>query len=232
MELFTILTGASIMAVFLLIKHIRRHRGHIETLNIPMDPPGFVFGSPPHAFHRVHRHVYELERHEKLGKTFGSYAGSVPVINTIDPEIVKSVCVKHADNFPKLFNLEANRDDRKSLEISHGEVWAALRKSLSPIFTSGKLKAMMEPMEGVADNMLAYLDGKVGRGETVVDFRRVFGSLSLETIAECAFGIRFDAHRNPDHPLFKNVRDVFSNFSCSNWFKSGFFHLFNYFPDM
>lgn len=32
-----------------------------------------------------------------------------------------------------------------------GEVWRELRKSLSPVFTSGKLKSMMEPMGEVSD---------------------------------------------------------------------------------
>lgn len=38
--------------------------------------------------------------------------------------------------------------------------WRALRKSLSPTFTSGKLKGMLQHMEAVADNMIECLKEK------------------------------------------------------------------------
>ena len=34
-------------------------------------------------------------------------------------------------------------------------------KSLSPTFSTGKIKGMMEPMAGVADDMLDFIDDKV-----------------------------------------------------------------------
>ena len=41
--------------------------------------------------------------------------------------------------------------------MSKGDTWRALRKALSPTFTSGKLKSMIRPMEDVTDKMIEVL---------------------------------------------------------------------------
>ena len=67
-------------------------------------------------------------------------------------------------------------DKHSTLDISGGEKWRALRKSLSPTFTSGKLKAMMEPMAEVADATMDHLE-KVHLGEEEsgeVDVKKLF----------------------------------------------------------
>jgi cytochrome P450 len=43
---------------------------------------------------------------------------------------------------------------------AHDEKWRIIRKLLSPTFTSGKLKGMMEHMGKVADNMVECLREK------------------------------------------------------------------------
>jgi cytochrome P450 len=40
------------------------------------------------------------------------------------------------------------------------ETWKSIRKSLSPTFTSGKLKGMLDHMGTVADNMMECLREK------------------------------------------------------------------------
>jgi hypothetical protein len=44
---------------------------------------------------------------KKLGtKTFARYAGVIPVLVTKDPELVKSVLVKHFDSFSSTFEIQ------------------------------------------------------------------------------------------------------------------------------
>ena len=45
-----------------------------------------------------------------------------------------------------------------SLIDGRDEKWAAMRKALTPTFTSGKLKGMTGQMDKVVDNMLEYFE--------------------------------------------------------------------------
>ena len=49
-----------------------------------------------------------------------------------------------------------------TLDASEGVVWKNLRKNMSPTFTSGKLKGMMEPMTEVIDRFVQQLDKMAG----------------------------------------------------------------------
>ena len=53
MELVGVLMALFLAGIVSLAIYFRRNRGHLETLGIPIDPPMFMFGSSPHAMHKV-----------------------------------------------------------------------------------------------------------------------------------------------------------------------------------
>ena len=83
------------------------------------------------------------------------YEGIEPVIFSIDPEFVKEVSVKQFENFQSTMEFDV-KDEEMTLDVATGEKWKALRKILSPTFTSGKLKGMLEPIGGIADKAIDH----------------------------------------------------------------------------
>jgi cytochrome P450 len=51
--------------------------------------------------------------------------------------------------------------------MSDGVVWKSLRKNMSPTFTSGKLKGMLEPISGVVDKFLEHVEKNATKGDDV-----------------------------------------------------------------
>ena len=230
--LLSLIIGALFVGFFWMARHIRRNRGQLESLGIPINKPGFILGSPPYALHKLHHHTEQLEKFKQFGKTYGSYSGAIPTINTIDPDLIKSICLKNADSFDRNFSIDAP-DKYNTIDISHGVVWHSLRKVLSPTFTSGKLKAMMEPMENIADEMVEQV-GKVIKqtGSNVLDVKDLFVNLAMNVIGQCGFGVKIDAYNRPDEPLILHGKKIFEGFKVSNWITVIVFSLFDFFPSM
>ena len=156
--LLTILLGLIIIGFLYIAKILTSTRGVVESFGIPYVKPFLIFGSPPFLFHRFVVSEYFLNQYKRFGRTWGYYNGQTPTIVTADPEFIKQVTVKQFDNFSDTIPLPPGTpDNQKTLDLASGDEWRSLRKILSPTFTTGKLKAMLEPMAALADRTIEYL---------------------------------------------------------------------------
>ena len=62
-----------------------------------------------------------------------------------------------------LFSLVCLTSDNTSLIFYIGEIWKPLRKMLTGIFSTGKLKAMLPPLMTVSNKNLDYLEKEVAK---------------------------------------------------------------------
>ena len=126
----TILFGILFLMYYVYIT-LTKQRGYLETLPIPLEKPGWLFGSHPMAYHKYLMHEYQVDlfkKHKSLSVAL--YAGSMPCIVTIDPAIIKEVVVKQFENFTDTFDFYMD-DKYKSLDITGGEAWRELRKGIT-----------------------------------------------------------------------------------------------------
>ncbi len=66
-------------------------------------------------------------------------------------------------------------DIYKTINIASGDIWYALRRNLSPTFTSGKLKGWIESMSKIADESMEHLDKIVAKSDGgELEIRRFF----------------------------------------------------------
>ena len=148
----------------------------------------------------------DMNNFKKYGKVWGSYSISEPWINVADPDLVKvklaenvyvcvsisdnkittfmfqAITVKSFDNFSSHYTEQAEKKFGNLGEVNGAE-WRDLRKGLSPTFSSGKIKGMLELISGAVDNMIDHLE-TVTQDNPAVMVKNTFQSMALDVIAK------------------------------------------------
>ncbi|XP_029053439.2 cytochrome P450 6a2-like [Osmia bicornis bicornis] len=155
--------------------------------------------------------TYDQYKNEPM---IGFYLMKEPSLILNDPELIKHVLIRDFSNFadrgalvhekteplsPHLFNLEAER-------------WRPLRKRLSPVFTSGKLKEMFYLIIECSQHLDKYLAKEVEKGEPL-ECRELTARFTTDVIGSCVFGIEMNALADERSEFRQMGRDFFDTSS-------------------
>lgn len=208
---------------FLLWRYFNRYKNSLEKLGIPIDK------TIHWMMHKTDFTGHDVKCMKKYGRIWASYAGPLPEIVVGEPEIIKEIMVKHFDSFSNrsYFGVE---DQHMSLIDAGDEKWPVIRKALSPTFTSGKLKGMTGEMDKVVENLMSHLEKKIKSDGPVLNVKPLFQCLSLDTIANCAFGIDTNSFERPDNVLFQRCIRAFTDLQLKDMSENVMAHLLKLFP--
>jgi cytochrome P450 len=205
-----------ILAIFvgLLWVYLRRNYGKLEKCGIPVIPPFLCFGSGPWAMHKVQLAELDEQRCAKYGKVFGAYTLTQPWVYVADADLIKQITTKIFDSFHG-HSFKFGDQKFRTLDIAEGAEWKELRKGMSPIFTSGKIKGMLEHINSTLDNMMEHLDEKV-KENPVINLKPVFQKMAMDVIGKCAFGIEINCFKDGGTDLLRLGNGVFDGFKVKN----------------
>ncbi|GFO27161.1 cytochrome p450-like protein [Plakobranchus ocellatus] len=176
------------------VRHVLRDLG-IET-------PAYskLFG---HFFLGVKYGVFDVQTQYysqfKDKKMYGWIDFRTPVVVLRDLDLIKDVCVKHFSSFADrriYLNFEPPFDE--SLLCLLGDHWKRVRSSVSPTFSSGRLKKMSRHVERKVQSLQRVLDQKQERNEEI-ELRDVMSRFTMDTIASTAFGLDIDTLGDPEN---------------------------------
>ena len=132
-------------------------------MGIPEDPGYFPLGSKPSwdvmtqkiAFSQLINAQYEQFKGEKMYGWYGVMG--FPQVVVQDMELAKDVLIKDFDHFVdrREFTFGDGQYLDKMLTVLTGDKWKTMRTMVSPIFTSGKLKGMVNLIDNVSDKPLS-----------------------------------------------------------------------------
>ncbi|KAL3273894.1 hypothetical protein HHI36_015318 [Cryptolaemus montrouzieri] len=125
----------------------------------------------------------------------GVYQFNTPVLVLRSPEMIKQLCVKDSDHFVDHGSMfAADTDDlwSKNLLVLKGQHWRNMRATLSPSFTSSKMKSMFVLICNIAD---MYAQHFLKRNEEIVEIelKDALTRYTNDVIANTAFGIQVDS---------------------------------------
>ncbi len=133
--------------------------------------------------------------------------------------MIKSIMVKDFDAFvdrnssrmTQGFSSTKSRSDKiwmKQMSSAAGEEWKDLRSTFSPIFTSGKMKAMLKFIQQTSNVMMEHIDKEVNNNRDF-EVKEIMGKFSMDTIASCAFGVDAQAFTNKDSKFVEYASGIF-----------------------
>ncbi|XP_070556770.1 cytochrome P450 3A8-like [Ptychodera flava] len=152
----------------------------------------------------------EMEWYKKYGKVFGIYEGRQPVLEVVDPEMCKQICVKHFTSFYNRRRLPLEtKPFNHALTVLVDQNWKNKRNTLTPAFSGSKMRKMTPIVNNAADTMIRIL-GKHSKDGKTVQCKDIFGGYVVDSIGSAGFGVDVNSQEQPGHPFVKHVKESFS----------------------
>lgn len=170
-------------------------------------------------FGNMHRIILRMDNFsedlERIYNTFreerfvGRYEFMKPIVLIRDLELVKKVTVKDFEHF---LDHRGFTDETveplfaRNLFSLKGQEWKDMRSTLSPAFTSSKIKLMVPFMEEVGKQMIRALEKKIkesDNGAIELDCKDLTTRYSNDVIASCAFGLKVDSYTDEENKFYE-----------------------------
>ncbi|XP_045535827.1 cytochrome P450 9e2 [Papilio machaon] len=139
----------------------------------------------------------------------GRYEFLNPMVMIKDIELIKKIAVRDFEHF---LDHRAFVDEQvdpffgRNLFALKGQEWKDMRSTLSPAFTSSKMRLMVPFMVEVGEKMMESLRMKMKNSKANcidVDCKDLTTRYANDVIASCAFGLKVDSHTNRDNEFYK-----------------------------
>lgn len=169
--------------------------------NVPYVKPSFPYGNFKNVFQQKLSFSGELKRLYDVtsGPFYGIYSSFQPILLIRDPNLIRSILVKNFSSFDEHGWYEDEKVDPmyNNILMQNGEIWKRMRTTLTPAFTSGKIKAMFPTMIECGKSLEEYMRKFVENHETL-EVCEILARYSTNIIASIGFGIELDCIKDPD----------------------------------
>ncbi|CAH2269488.1 jg27297 [Pararge aegeria aegeria] len=144
----------------------------------------------------------------------GKYEFMKPVIIVRDLDLAKNITVKDFEHFLDHRNFTDEKVDQlfsRNLISLRGQEWKDMRSTLSPAFTSSKIKLMVPFMEEVGEQMMRALQKKISESTTTsvdIDCKDLTSRYANDVIASCAFGLKVDSYSDENNKFYEMGKEA------------------------
>lgn len=200
-----LIAGASYVYIKLVIFQYWQRRG------VPALVPSFPFGNfGPAVLQRLSiGEVAQNLYNKSTERFFGVHVMTKPILMLRDPDLIRAVLIKDFAHFVDRGLYVDDKMDPMSVSLAtmSGNKWKNMRAKLSPMFSSGKLKAMFSTILDCGASLQKYMQN-AAKNEDVIEVREIAACYTTDIIASVAFGVEINSIENPDTPFRRYGRKV------------------------
>ncbi|XP_071147591.1 cytochrome P450 3A21-like [Mytilus edulis] len=150
----------------------------------------------------------DLQLTKTYGFVVGIYQGHLPVLLVSDPEMLKEIFIKDFSNFTnRPIPFKMAKENASGVAAAYDNHWKFLRSTISPTFSSGKLKLMVPKIQKCCTDLVENIQQHSDQGEPV-DMKEVCGAYTMDVIASTAFGIDVNSKKNPNNAFVKHAKQA------------------------
>lgn len=146
-----------------------------------------------------------------IHRIYGVVDITVPVYVVRDPELIKKIAIKDFDYFEDRSTLVDEESDKlwgNSLLLLKGQKWRQMRSTLSPAFTSSKMRQMYKLVSECVEDVVKHLKQ---RSETLdIEMKDFFTRYTNDVIATCAFGLKINSNSERNNAFYLDARKASS----------------------
>nr|CAH0104368.1 unnamed protein product [Daphnia galeata] len=197
------------LILFLLYRYMTSTFTYFSERGIPGPKPIPIFGNL-WGIWRVSLPQHDQNLVKKYGKIFGYFDGSNPSLWVTDPEFIKAIFVKDFDHFTNRRNITfESKVVRRMVSSARGQEWKDIRSSITPAFTTGKIKRMSVLIKACADRLAIKFE-TIATSQGKLDAKIQFSAFTMDVIARCAFGMTIDNLGEKDDPFMTKAKAIFN----------------------
>nr|CAH7749946.1 unnamed protein product [Callosobruchus chinensis] len=179
--------------LFLVYKYYTRNKNFFKNRGVKhISPTPFLGNFGDVLLLKKHSSVWLKDLYDKFGDVpyFGVYIFDVPYLVIKSPEIVKNIMVKDFQHFVDRSMALASHDaiQANMMFFQKGEEWKATRSKMTPVFTSGKLKAMCPMLAANGSRLVNHIKNHHGK----MDLEEMSSKYVADGIFRVFFGM--EAH--------------------------------------
>ncbi|KAK5641517.1 hypothetical protein RI129_010064 [Pyrocoelia pectoralis] len=194
-----------------------RNYSHWKNKGIPYIRPIYFFGNFASNIFRIKslKTIVEEAYDAFPNKRYvGLYQFMKPILLVRDTELIKQITIKDFDVFPEHPPRVSARTDplfgKNLFALPSKDGWHEMRATLSPVFSSGKMKVMFTLMEQCAVQFVDYFKQTQSNAQSNVsiELKDIFERFANDIIATTAFGITCDSLKDKKNEFFLMGQDV------------------------
>ncbi|XP_068249608.1 cytochrome P450 3A31-like [Palaemon carinicauda] len=206
---YILLTVVLILLSYWLWKRHLRFQKFIE-LGIPGPTPHWFLGHLLEVNYREGR-VDPIQVKEqwlkKYGKVVGYFNGLIPNVLIADLDLLRQILIK---DFTTFTNRALTSTNSNMLVSMQDQKWKDVRKLMTPVFSSSKMKMMMPLMRDCVEVFLKKCD-ELAESKEEFNAHYELQCLTLDVIDRCAMALDLNCIQNPTNPIIDRIRKVFSS---------------------